>query len=169
MVSKKVLYQIHQRLIEIFRLPDQPFAGKSILAFGDLYQLPSVNAKPVYAYTFDFTQTMDYLSTDLWRLSKLVELTQVMRQTDKDFIGMLNKIQKGLVDESSEKMLRSRLVDRSNSNYPEYGLHVFVENAPVSSHNVELLNELSNNEIEIHSIDTIPTNCKIPQCQITAA
>ena len=98
-----------------------------------------------------------------------MELTQAMHQIDKDFIEMLNKIWKGLVDESSEKMLRSRFVDRSNLNYPKYGLHVFAENAPVSSHNVELLNELSNNEIEIHSIDTIPTNCKIPQCQITAA
>ena len=98
-----------------------------------------------------------------------MELTQVMRQTDKDFIEMLNKIRKGLVDESSEKMLRSRFVDRSNSNYPKYGLHVFAENAPVSSHNVELLNELSNNEIETHSIHKIPTNCKIPQCQVTTA
>ena len=168
MVSKKVLYQINQCLIEIFKLPDQPFAGKSILAVEDLYQLPPVNAKPAYAYTFDFTQTMGYLSTDLWRLFKLVELTQVMCQKDKDFIEMLNKIRKGLVDESSEKMLRSRFVDRSNSNYLKYGLHVFAENAPVSSHNVELLNELSDNEIEIHSIDTIPTNGKMPHCQITA-
>ena len=63
-----------------------------------------------------------------------------MSQTDKDFIEMLNKIQKWLVDESSEKILGSRFVDRSNSNYPKYGLHVFSENAPVSSHNVELLN-----------------------------
>ena len=96
-------------------MPDQPFAGKSILAVGDLYQLPPVNAKPVSAYTFDFTQTMDYLSAELWKLFKLVELTQAMRQTDTDFIEMLNKIRKGLVDESSEKMLRSRFVDRSNS------------------------------------------------------
>ena len=44
----------------------------------------------------------------------------------------------------------------------------YPENAPVSSSNVELQNELSNNEIEIHSIDTIPRNCKIPPCQITA-
>ena len=61
-------------------------------------------------------------------------------------------------------MLRSIFVDRKNSNYAKYGLHVFAENAPISSHNVELLNELSNNKIEIHSIDAIPTNCKIPQC-----
>ena len=97
-----------------------------------------------------------------------MELTQIMCHKDKDFIEMLNKIRKGLVDESSEKMLRSRFVDRSNSNYLKYGLHVFTENAPVSSHNVELLNELSDNETEIHSIDTIPTNSKIPHCQITA-
>ena len=107
---------------------------------------------------------MGYLSTDLWRLFQLVELTQVMRQTDKGFIEMLNKIPKGMVDESSDKLLRSKFVDRSNSNYPKYGLHVFAEKAPVSSNNMELLNELSNNEIEIHSIDTI----KIPQCQIAA-
>ena len=44
----------------------------------------------------------------------------------------------------------------------------YPENAPVSSQNVELLNKLSNNEIEIHPVDTIPRNCKIPQCQITA-
>ena len=28
-----------------------------------------------------------------------------------------------------KKMLRSRFVDRSNSNYLKYGLHVFAENA----------------------------------------
>ena len=112
-VARKVICQIHKRLIEIFKLPDQAFAGKSILGVGDLYQLPPVNAKPVYAYTLDFTQTMGYLSTDLWRLFKLAELTDVMRQTDKDFIKMLNKIRKGLVDESRKKMLRLRFVNRT--------------------------------------------------------
>ena len=44
----------------------------------------------------------------------------------------------------------------------------YPENAPVSFHSVELLNEPSNNEIEIHSINTIQGHHKIPQCQITA-
>ena len=34
---------------------------------------------------------------------------------------------------------------------------------------MELLNELSNNKIEVCFIGAIPTKCKIPQCQITAA
>lgn len=92
-----------------------------------------------------------------------------MGHTDKDFNEILNKIRKGFVDESSEKWLRSRFADRSNSNYLKHGLHVFAESVPVSSHNMELLNELSNNKIEICFIDAIPTKCKIPQCQITAA
>ena len=92
-----------------------------------------------------------------------------MGRTDKDFNEILNKIRKGFVDESSEKWLRSRFADRSNSNYLKHGLYVFAESVPVSSHNMELLNELSNNKIEICFIDAIPTKCKIPQCQITAA
>ena len=92
-----------------------------------------------------------------------------MGHTDKYFNEILNKIWKGFVDESSEKWLRSRFADRSNSKYLKHGLHVFAERVPVSSHNMELLNELSNNKIEICFIDTITTKCKIPQCQITAA
>ena len=112
---------------------------------------------------------MGCLLTDLWRLFKLVELTQVILQIVKDFTKVHNKVRKGLVDKSSEKLLRTRFVDKSNSNYTKSGLDVFAENAPLSSHNIELLNKLSNNEIEIFSINTISTNCKIPRCQTTAA
>ena len=74
------------------------------------------------------------ISHILWRLFKLVEPTQVMHQTDTYFTEMLSKIPKVLVHESSAVMLRSRLVDKSNSNYPKYGLQVFVkENASVIS------------------------------------
>ena len=44
MVSKKLFYQIHQALIEIFNVPYILFAGKFVLVVGDLHQLPSVNA-----------------------------------------------------------------------------------------------------------------------------
>ena len=60
-VPKKVIYRIHQRLIEIFNLPDKPFDGKSVLAVGELYQLPSVNVKPMYACAFNFTQPTAFI------------------------------------------------------------------------------------------------------------
>ena len=80
---------------------------------------------------------------------------------------MFNKVSKELVDETSEKKLRSRFSNNSNSNYSKNELHIFAENGPISSLNMELLNEFSNNEIEIRYIDAIQTNCKIPQFKIT--
>ena len=79
MVSGKLFYQIHKRLNEIFSPgQDIPFCGKSIVVCGDLYQLPPVNAKPVF--TFNVTETMEgFISMDLWHKFKLVELDQVMR------------------------------------------------------------------------------------------
>ena len=51
MVSAKLLLQIHQRLCEIFGKSDSiPFAGKTVIVSGDLYQLPPVLAKPVFLW-----------------------------------------------------------------------------------------------------------------------
>ena len=42
-VPSKLLFQVHQRLIEIFESPSNIlFAGKSVILCGDLYQLPPV-------------------------------------------------------------------------------------------------------------------------------
>ena len=69
-----------------------------------------------------------------------------LREIFQDFIEMFNKVLKELVDETSGKKLRSRFSNNSNSNYPKNELHVFAENGPISSLNMELLNEFSNNE-----------------------
>ncbi|XP_022791091.1 ATP-dependent DNA helicase PIF5-like [Stylophora pistillata] len=50
MVSNITLVHIHQRLLEIFGFSSsQLFAGLSVIAVGDLYQLPPVNRKPVFS------------------------------------------------------------------------------------------------------------------------
>ena len=75
----KLFYQIHIRSNEIF-CPgeDVPFEGKSIFVCGDLCQLPPVRAKPVF--TFNDTETMEgFISTNLWRKSRLVELSQLIK------------------------------------------------------------------------------------------
>jgi len=76
MVSSKLLLNIHKRLCEIFSVVDEkPFAGKSILVCGDLYQLPPLMARPV----FD-TEGLLIRVLNLWNMFKLAELDQQMRQ-----------------------------------------------------------------------------------------
>ena len=76
-VSKKLFYQIHQRLVEIFNVPNILFAGKSVLVVGDLYQLPTVNAMPEYAST-NSGETERYVADELWKMFRLAELMEVM-------------------------------------------------------------------------------------------
>ena len=82
MVSGKLLYQVHRHLNEIFHpLHDIPFGGKAVLVCADFCQLPPVQGKPVFM--FDETNTSDvFLMLDLWRKFRLVELTEIMRQSN---------------------------------------------------------------------------------------
>ena len=49
MVSNDLLFHVHLRLTEIFgSVNDQPFAGVSVIAVGDFFQLPPLGGKPVY-------------------------------------------------------------------------------------------------------------------------
>lgn len=78
-VSKKLLYQVHQRLIKIFNLPNILFAGKSILVTGDLYKLQTLHEMPEYARNSDLGELTIYIEDELWRLFQFVELTGPIR------------------------------------------------------------------------------------------
>ena len=77
MVWNRLLLHIHQRLAKIFTYSsDTPFAGLSIIVCGDFYQLAPIKARPVYD---DYRYDMLDLS-HCWRLFKIAELTEVIRQ-----------------------------------------------------------------------------------------
>ena len=91
-----------------------------MLVVGDLYQLPQVNARPVYAASLDFEHPTSYAIKYLWEMFKFVKLDEVMRQKeDKFFVDVLNKIRVGDVDSNIVKVPRSRFVNLDDHNYPE--------------------------------------------------
>ena len=54
MVSSNMLLEIHKRLQQLKGvLPDIAFGGVSILAVGDLYQLPPVGQAPIFSTVSD--------------------------------------------------------------------------------------------------------------------
>lgn len=78
MVYKRLLYYIHERLVQIKKCKD-PFGGVSVIAVGDFYQLPPVKQRKderLYKENFSFPN-------DYWcDLFQEVELTEIMRQRD---------------------------------------------------------------------------------------
>lgn len=103
MVSHLQLAFIHQRLQDVFgdiRKQVYPFANMSIVAFGDLFQLPPVNEKPVFSKISiqDARKSnLGIASINLWSYFDYDELTINVRQKhdNENFVNILNRIRLG--------------------------------------------------------------------------
>ena len=104
MVSNKLLLFVHQRLIEIFGCVSEfhkPFADISVVLVGDLYQLPPILQRPVYA---EFHNELLNISR-LRRNFKMCELSEVMRQKgDSTLIDLLNNVRLDIVTCQDEQL-----------------------------------------------------------------
>ena len=84
---------------------------------GDLNQLPPVNAMPV-STLLNSGEPGSCVEDELWKMFRLVEFTEVMRQKGyRSFIDLPNEIRVGHIDKSSEMMIKSRFIDTEDSNY----------------------------------------------------
>ena len=159
MVSDVLLKDIHVRICEITGVNTAiPFAGKTVLAVGDFFQLPPVMGKPVY-----FTSTFVEKVLKLWDNFKMTELTQVMRQQGDDvnqFVDLLNRIRIANMNPEDD-VLQAKFVSENGPNYPIEAIHLFAENKPVNDHNAIMLARLDRRIYTIEAIDEVPND--IPQ------
>ena len=73
MVSNILLLHIDQRLVEMFGCNSNiPFAGLTVFFCGDFFQLPLMQARPIYTDYNDEWQNLVHL----WKMFKLAELTK---------------------------------------------------------------------------------------------
>ena len=154
MVSNTMLLNIHKRLKEIFATPNSRlFAGISIIAVGDLYQLPPIRQKPIFA---------DYKNDALnlchpWHCFKMIELDEIMRQKgDLKFTQLLNRCRTASQTEDDINCIQGKSVSLSQDDYPINALHIWAENNPVNEHNLKILQELPKPLFVLRSVDQYP-------------
>ena len=77
MVSNILLLHINQRVVEIFECNSNiAFAGLTVIFCEKKFRLPPIQARPIYSDYNDEWQNLVHL----WKMFKLAELTEVMRQ-----------------------------------------------------------------------------------------
>ena len=159
MVGSNMQLEIHRRLQQIRGVPgDVMFGGVSILAVGDLYQLPPVGQPPVFASVTDGYARL-YASGSLWKEQfQMIQLSEVMRQKgDSRFIELLGRVRESKCIPQDIELLQSRVISSEDPGYPEDALHVYRLNTQVDKRNEEMLNSLApeDQQYSIKSFDSI--------------
>ncbi|KAI8498196.1 hypothetical protein Bbelb_241400 [Branchiostoma belcheri] len=141
MVDKTLMKSIHLRLRQLRQgRPNALFGNVSILAVGDMYQVPPVRGISLY-------KERDRDIYDLWNPNfEVVELEEIMRQKDDAaFAKLLNRMRvkrkKDKLSDEDDEILSSRVlsVDFEADDYPKDALHIFTTNIAVAEHNNKML------------------------------
>ena len=72
---------------------EKTFAGLPVVTVADLPQLSAVKGKLICSQFFDKDSMKHLLGLQLWHLFKFAEITEAVRQNDKLFFNLLNKVQ----------------------------------------------------------------------------
>lgn len=149
MVYKRLLYYLHERLVQIKRCK-KPFGGVTVLAVGDFFQLPPVKqSKNERLYKENGLYPEDH-----WlELFKLVELKEVMRQReDVPFAMFLNTLR---IRTKGEKLLEELkgMLKSCIREGPEDALHVYSTNDEVNRFNLTMLKKTSVELVQIDALD----------------
>lgn len=99
---------------------DLPFGGVQLLLIGDLYQLAPIAVEKEWNMLKEYYDTPYFFSSmALQQIDYVtIELKQIYRQTDDQFIGILNKIRENCLDQASIDILNSRVdTNALNPNY----------------------------------------------------
>lgn len=135
MVYKRLLYYIHERLVQIKKCK-KPFGGVSVIAVGDFYQLPPVKQrKDERLFMINETYPVDY-----WLdFFKVIELDEIMRQReDAAFASVLNSLRVRTKEEpitnEALRMLRDCIREG-----PDDVLHIYSTYEETNDYNLQML------------------------------
>lgn len=139
------------------RKNDEPFGGVQLILVGDLLQLPPVVTLE-QAELFTSTWTTPYFfSAHCYQNLSLaqVTLTTVWRQTDDEFIEVLNQVREGSVGDSTLNILNTRVDPEFQ--VPDDWVTLASHRQTVEKVNYERLNKITNPQFTsqaIHSGET---------------
>ena len=135
-----------------------PFGGKQVIFVGDLYQLPPV----VKRGTVDDEMLCDlygtgtpffYKANVLKRMNLLkIEFQKIYRQTDADFIEILNKMRIGEIGDEELALLNSHV--KSDDNVGDYSVILTAFNRMAEKINDTRLEKIDNEEFLYEGIKT---------------
>lgn len=125
------------------------FGGKQIILFGDLFQLPPVAKKEETEFFTDKYGGIFFFNSPAYENGnfKFKELKEIFRQTEKEFIDILNNIRVGKIHEEHIQSLNKHYV----SEVPRRVVQVVPMKNEANVINMDNLEKLQSQQYEYHA------------------
>jgi ATP-dependent exoDNAse (exonuclease V), alpha subunit - helicase superfamily I member len=142
------LLDVIDAILRSVRKNTMPFGGVQLLLIGDLYQLPPVTKREDWAFLSRAYPSPYFFDALVIRRNPLlqIELTTVFRQTEPEFINILNDIRNNQISESSLDLLNKRYDPQFSSTDDLNPIIITSHNAEANTINKEKLDELTGEE-----------------------
>lgn len=142
------LLDVIDAILRSVRKNTMPFGGVQLLLIGDLYQLPPVTKREDWAFLSKAYPSPYFFDALVIRRNPLlqIELTTVFRQTEPEFINILNDIRNNQISESSLNLLNKRYDPQFSSTDDLNPIIITSHNAEANTINKEKLDELTGEE-----------------------
>jgi ATP-dependent DNA helicase PIF1 len=126
------LLDVIDAILSSVRKNNAPFGGVQLLLIGDLYQLPPVTKREEWSFLRGAYLSPYFFDALVIRKNPLlqVELTEVFRQTEPEFISILNDIRNNQISDESLALLNKRY-------QPDFTSTEELNPIIITSHNVE--------------------------------
>lgn len=159
LASANMRHAIHCRCCIIFGTKAEvPFGGKHVVVVGDLFQLPPVD--PHYCFERPRIETdpkseLKIIGAPyLWRdIFKLFELTEIMRQKDREFAQRLNRMREGKQTDEDIEFFEN--IARTRGTPPLLVPRMFFKNVDVDACNQMVMQAMPGTKYVSHAQDTI--------------
>jgi len=160
MVGHRMLAFIDQRLQKFTTATSKPFGGTSVVAFGDLFQLPPVMDGFIFVDLSQSASQLEQYSSlapNLWKENfTMFELQIIMRQQEsRSFAELLNRLREGNHTPDDLQILHSRIMTSDAADYPTSAQHLFKTNAKVDLHNTSIFEKSSERKCIVHSVNSV--------------
>lgn len=149
MVRADLLDTIDAVLRHFKHRPNQPFGGVQVLFIGDLFQLSPVAREDEWRLLQDYYEGPYFFQARVFRELRpiYIELDHVFRQTNSDFVEILNQVRDNALTPESLAVLNSRVIsDKSDisdiSDLLDKGIILSTHNAKVDAINQREMNRL---------------------------
>jgi len=126
------LLDVIDAILRSVRKSYSPFGGVQLLLIGDLYQLPPVTKREEWSFLNSVYPSPYFFDALVIRRNPLlqVELTDVFRQTEPEFINILNDIRNNQISNESLTLLNKR-------HQPDFTPTEDLNPIIITSHNIE--------------------------------